>query len=1208
MGQILCCMQQEFDPTLNSKMSNSQRLARVSKNFPRVTQITIEQIAQDLLGDSINYANLYKPNEPLSFQVSFNTFVFQKLTMSLYTQYDETRPISKIMIDYFSLALCPQHCEFELKNIKNDKSIGRVQFELEFQQQEEIQIVLKDLLCKIEGKNQQPFYAVFKALTNQECAVSKETSTLFGDFDKQINKSVYHWGIAQDLYEDPTVKIQASLNTLKQSTLQVCIYKNKEFQRKEQVKSMKKNSQINLLQCSDDSFDDLDHEEPRSVRNKEPKNQLAKYKTQRESKFKSPIKTSQRRASKLIQPSQQPNALKKNKTQQKIEEFQISSLVNNIDPLLQSQSHQPRNFIEEQESDDEELMNNDLKGECYICFQKLLKTELRLFDRRDSFAIRNKSNFQPSQQSRQQVKKFSEKISVAGKINGKIKGSFKILNLPQLQQMSIGILSEKGIQMTIAPILTDNETSLFFFKKSKSNQKIKDLQTMLKKLKDLDQLKGRKLVKSNQEKEGLLGDIVHLLKHSDQLNRQMFYYESYLDLIGAQQTMIELGFHCLLYAGNVKYEFRHYYYTLLTLLFDRQELKLSSVGFLGGQDGQGALNLDPQILQNTLEDAITKFSRKGVELYLRNYIEKFISIALFRIPKFRHSFVECILRKSNNTIEEWKNISWNLDGKADKENDYDASLASFFDWESYFYNQIPNCQEKKESEQILLRVLNSERWQAKIQKRTQAFFQIICKVVDQMHHKVKEHNQGKQSMFWQDIPGYPQVLKAFLQELKTVPILDYPDALIEASYIFLTNSQLLTIFSTIVFKKTNVYDSAAMTRSFDLITKWILMINKKGESFPSNFDFSFYFQAVNIALEKVDHNLSTTKVLWSLYKTLSIFPLEQRLILTHEFIRKYFYRFFFHWSYNIREVFFMLLLYEIDFNLISGQTKKVSNYSEQMKGFKMRNMGEGENQGFDRKSYKKQQTIDLEKCLEEVNNSTMLKSNASNSTFFNTSANMTQNSSSRKISFQNKNAKSLQEEEDNFFQNEQKQPIFNKALSSSKRSFVNNKDTERKQNIQKLVLVHKLLESKYQEIEFLKQHLKQLGLKNVSPVKGGVQDSEEEYDFDQNDDQEQLHLNNQSLSDTRKSNVSQSQQKQQDQIEFNRIINKVPDDLRVYVQDKVFNQFDKMYQEFDEWQKKHYTQIGLDWQLNANIQLPDINVDNQIPLDDVYNEGKVIEY
>lgn len=79
------------------------------------------------------------------------------------------------------------------------------------------------------------------------------------------------------------------------------------------------------------------------------------------------------------------------------------------------------------------------------------------------------------------------------------------------------------------------------------------------------------------------------------------------------------------------------------------------------------------MLYKTLEDAITKFCRKGVELYLRNYIEKFISTALFRIPNFRKIFVETILKKSNNAIEEWKNISWNIEGG--QEQNYDASAS-----------------------------------------------------------------------------------------------------------------------------------------------------------------------------------------------------------------------------------------------------------------------------------------------------------------------------------------------------------------------------------------------------------------------------------------------------------------------------------------------------------------------------------------------------
>ena len=60
--------------------------------------------------------------------------------------------------------------------------------------------------------------------------------------------------------------------------------------------------------------------------------------------------------------------------------------------------------------------------------------------------------------------------------------------------------------------------------------------------------------------------------------------------------MIELGFHVLMFANNVKYELRHYYYKMITLLFEREELKLTSVGYLGDQDGSNSLELDPKVL------------------------------------------------------------------------------------------------------------------------------------------------------------------------------------------------------------------------------------------------------------------------------------------------------------------------------------------------------------------------------------------------------------------------------------------------------------------------------------------------------------------------------------------------------------------------------------------------------------------------------------
>lgn len=68
---------------------------------------------------------------------------------------------------------------------------------------------------------------------------------------------------------------------------------------------------------------------------------------------------------------------------------------------------------------------------------------------------------------------------------------------------------------------------------------------------------------------------------------------------------------------------------------------------------------------STLDDAISKFCRKGIESYLKTYVEHILSIAYFRIPKFRKTFLECILKKSNDPIPEWTNTHWSLDAVED---------------------------------------------------------------------------------------------------------------------------------------------------------------------------------------------------------------------------------------------------------------------------------------------------------------------------------------------------------------------------------------------------------------------------------------------------------------------------------------------------------------------------------------------------------------
>lgn len=200
------------------------------------------------------------------------------------------------------------------------------------------------------------------------------------------------------------------------------------------------------------------------------------------------------------------------------------------------------------------------------------------------------------------------------------------------------------------------------------------------------------------------------------------------------------------------------------------------------QQKQRIASFYQKLLYTCLEDCLQKFCRKDVEYHLRSYLEFCISISFFRVPQFQKLFIECLQEKGNEDIPEWRGLNWQLSAKED-DNNFESPLMHLFDWEDNFYKFIPNSEENQESQKILRRIIYKDKWQHRLKKRSVAFFQIVLKWVDVLYDAVQTYHVS-----WQDIPGYKEVLKAFLLEMKEIDIVDYPDSLVEASLAFLRNT------------------------------------------------------------------------------------------------------------------------------------------------------------------------------------------------------------------------------------------------------------------------------------------------------------------------------------------------------------------------------------------------------------------------------------
>lgn len=99
---------------------------------------------------------------------------------------------------------------------------------------------------------------------------------------------------------------------------------------------------------------------------------------------------------------------------------------------------------------------------------------------------------------------------------------------------------------------------------------------------------------------------------------------------------------------------------------------------------------------------------------------------------------------------------------------------------------------------MLEKVLNGPEWQERMGKKGQGFYLFLSEWSRQVERTVVI----KESVPWQDIPGYSALMKSFAVDLKSKDVRHYPESLIQASCSLLRNEKLISTFVTIIYAKT----------------------------------------------------------------------------------------------------------------------------------------------------------------------------------------------------------------------------------------------------------------------------------------------------------------------------------------------------------------------------------------------------------------------
>lgn len=662
-------------------------------------------------------------------------------------------PLSIINIDFFTIAFGPSHHVVRFFQNSKKTCIGSLQYNIYFEQVCNTEIKMKDLKVKINSIKEFPVCSNFRIVMPEDKIESSMSTSKIGNFNTKKTETDINFNFLMKNNTEPNISFITTMENIMASSVQICIWKDsRTISENEMVRTIITKSQSTGIKVDDVqvSVESGDENTP----NESSENESSQNSESEDNDYES---------------SNEEESTPDSDRNSEIDS-EMSSGRNNV---KKGQFH--------------------LLGECHIGFATILKNILEFINKKNMNALDGVSStisvmtgkkinaeidFKHLQQNSWDIK--MHKLWYFGRKVGEIDIKIEAKNLPFVRQMTIGVLTGRGVTFASTPWPVDDI--------SKGSYSRKDLPEPIKDLYDnLSDFKKRDCTKNGHRRvnlsamDNILKESIEILKKSEKKSMVCLIYKNVSLGIKAQEILIELACHCLQYIDIIDPNIKGKYFEIINLILHRGELDLDQVGFTKSEN-KSIKKLKKKVsvkyqylIYESLRFSIDKLTRKAVDFYRRDCIVFCIAIAYFKIPEFRKSFIDAITQKPIPEIEEFRNTNFNKDRTSENQ-EGNNFIERFFNWDRYFYEKIPDSDQKNKNLTILAQIITEKRWEEKLAKRGVAFFLIINRWAEYVKTIVVNDK-----IDWFDIPGYSTVLKAMLTELKERKISEYPDALIDAS-------------------------------------------------------------------------------------------------------------------------------------------------------------------------------------------------------------------------------------------------------------------------------------------------------------------------------------------------------------------------------------------------------------------------------------------
>lgn len=300
-------------------------------------------------------------------------------------------------------------------------------------------------------------------------------------------------------------------------------------------------------------------------------------------------------------------------------------------------------------------------------------------------------------------------------------------------------------------------------------------------------------------------------------------------------------------------------------------------------------------------------------------------------------FQSCVSASSSSgvpdpTVAAARFSSNNLTAQARKGNRVNPSL-ELFNWQ-HFHTNVERLEQHYELdldqdlESIELQSESTDLWLKRLKKHGHFFFLFAEEYLRYIFDVVILYKREGR-IYWELVPGYTTMLKAFLLEMKrwSIQQMQFSDSMLSLSRNFLVNAQLLAPFTRVLLSRTNATSLPQVAGSLEILSLWI-------ESCSSNTTLAndedlilWNFSISNIKLAKHEYDagflsecmdkllaseqnqilLNTIMFMYTNWNNFS--PILQADL--SQVVLKQFNRLMTHWSYLTRDFFHHLIVFRM---------------------------------------------------------------------------------------------------------------------------------------------------------------------------------------------------------------------------------------------------------------------------------------------------------